>query len=76
MNRCVYEMHMRISGDEPCDNGQGSPVDDGNYEHPDNCRKFLMCSNGRATFMDCAGGIFNPTTGDCDITDNGQNCPA
>ena len=60
-----------ISGNEPCVDDDGKPIDGVHYEHPGNCRKFIMCSNGRGIPMDCAAGtIYNPDTGNCDIHDN------
>ena len=64
-----------ISGNEPCSDADGNPKANGNYEVRENCRKFLMCSNGRGFYMDCAEGtIYNPDTGNCDIHNDNIHC--
>ncbi|XP_011309763.1 uncharacterized protein teq isoform X2 [Fopius arisanus] len=43
--------------------------------HPNDCRKFLLCSNGMTHIMICAPGtVFNPTMSTCDIPANVLGC--
>ena len=67
---------MTFSGNaDPCKDAHGDPEPDGNYEDPDDCRKFYMCSGGIAFNMGCAAGtIYNPASRNCNIHDDGRQC--
>ena len=43
----------------------------GDYQHPSKCSKFVKCSNGMESVMECPGDlVFNPTTDQCDYKEN------
>ena len=43
--------------------------------HPETCKKFLQCGNGKTVIMDCGPGtVFNPKTMICDWPYNVPGC--
>ncbi|XP_055528003.1 uncharacterized protein LOC129720552 [Wyeomyia smithii] len=77
----IFEANLRICVPGKAETCTATPADaicdvksDGVFPHPEECTKFVQCSESITNIVDCQQGeIFNPSIADCSVG-NTENC--